>query len=110
KIWPPASQRCLCLTNKKVDFPDLNSIEHLWVQFGCAICARVTNRTTLAGLQQMLIEEWDTIQQQNMTKLIINVRERCQAVVQRPHQLCRIPFTFSLTLQWQLLEKIVEKL
>uniref|UniRef100_A0A3B5M464 Uncharacterized protein n=1 Tax=Xiphophorus couchianus TaxID=32473 RepID=A0A3B5M464_9TELE len=62
-------------------FPDLNSIEHLWVQFGCAICARVTNRTTLADLQQMLIEEWDTIQQQNMTKRVINVRERCQAVV-----------------------------
>ena len=30
-------------------------------QLGHAFCARVTKTTTLADLQQMLVEEWDAI-------------------------------------------------
>ena len=61
--------------------PDLNPIEHLWDQLGRAVHARVTNRTTLADLSQILIEEWDAIPQQNVAKLVTSMRRRCQAVV-----------------------------
>ncbi|KAJ8247872.1 hypothetical protein GJAV_G00251530 [Gymnothorax javanicus] len=49
--------------------PDLDPIEHLWDQLGRAIRARVTNTTTLAGLRQMLVEEWDAAPQQCVTRL-----------------------------------------
>ncbi|CAH1253196.1 Hypp1108 [Branchiostoma lanceolatum] len=39
--------------------PDLNPIEHLWDQLGRAVRARVTERTTLADLGRLLVEEWD---------------------------------------------------
>uniref|UniRef100_A0A3Q0SGT9 Tc1-like transposase DDE domain-containing protein n=1 Tax=Amphilophus citrinellus TaxID=61819 RepID=A0A3Q0SGT9_AMPCI len=45
--------------------PDLNPI-------------KVTNTTTLADL---LVEEWDVIPQQCVTKLMTSMRRRCQAVV-----------------------------
>ena len=61
--------------------PDLNPIEHLWDQLGRAVHARVTNRTTLADLRQILIEEWDAIPQQNVARLVTSMRRRCQAVV-----------------------------
>ncbi|KAL7854203.1 hypothetical protein AOLI_G00210470 [Acnodon oligacanthus] len=61
--------------------PDLNPIEHLWNQLGRAVHARVTNTTTLADLQQMLVEEWEAIPQQCVTSLVTSMRRRCQAVV-----------------------------
>ena len=61
--------------------PDLNPIEHLWDQLGHAVHARVTNTTTLADLRQMLVEEWDAIPQQCVTRLVTSMRRRCQAVV-----------------------------
>ena len=66
--WPAAS-------------PDLNPIEHLWDQLGRAVRLRVTNRTTLADLRHILIEEWDAIPQQNVARLVTSMRRRCQAVV-----------------------------
>ena len=60
---------------------DLNPIEHLWDQLGRAVRARVTNITTLADLRQMLVEEWDAIPQQCVTRLVTSMRRRCQAVV-----------------------------
>ena len=50
--------------------PDLNPIEHLWDQLGRAVYARVTHRTTLADLKQMLVEEWDAIPRQNVAELV----------------------------------------
>uniref|UniRef100_A0A3P9CW80 Uncharacterized protein n=1 Tax=Maylandia zebra TaxID=106582 RepID=A0A3P9CW80_9CICH len=41
-----------------------------------ACSPNLNNTTTLAHLQQMLVEEWDAIPQQCVTKL---VRRRCQA-------------------------------
>uniref|UniRef100_A0A3P9BKH9 Uncharacterized protein n=1 Tax=Maylandia zebra TaxID=106582 RepID=A0A3P9BKH9_9CICH len=49
---------------------DLNSTEHLWDQLGHAVCARVTNTTTL-----------DAIPQQCVTKLVTSMSRRCQAVL-----------------------------
>uniref|UniRef100_A0A3B4H5V0 Tc1-like transposase DDE domain-containing protein n=1 Tax=Pundamilia nyererei TaxID=303518 RepID=A0A3B4H5V0_9CICH len=60
---------------------DLNPTEHLWDQLGRAVLTRVTNATTLADLQQLLVEEWDAIPQQCVTKLATSMRRRCQAVV-----------------------------
>ena len=62
--------------------PDLNPIEHLWDQLGRAVGKRVTNATTLAGLRQILVDEWNAIPQQRITKLINSMWTRCQAVVQ----------------------------
>ena len=59
---------------------NLNPIEHLWDQLGRAVYARVTHRTTLADLKQMLVEEWDAIPQQNVAKLVSSMRRRCHAV------------------------------
>ena len=56
--------------------PDLNPIEHLWDQLG-----RVSNTTTLADLQRLLVEEWNAIPQQRVTRLVTGMRKRCQAVV-----------------------------
>ena len=61
--------------------PDLIPIEHLWDQLGRAVRARVTNTTTLADLRPMLVEEWDAIPKQCVTRLVTSMRRRCQAVV-----------------------------
>ena len=58
--------------------PDLNPIEYLWDQLGRAVRARVTNTTTLADLRQMLVEEWDAIPQQCVTRLVTSMRRRRQ--------------------------------
>ena len=57
--------------------PDLNPIEYLWDQLGRAVRARVTNATMLADLRQILVEEWDAIPQQCMTRLVTSMRRRC---------------------------------
>ena len=59
--------------------PDLNPIQHLWDQLGRAVRLRVSNRTTLADLQHILIEEWDA--QQKVARLVTSMRRRCEAVV-----------------------------
>lgn len=61
--------------------PDLNPIEQLWDQLGRAVRTRVTNETTLADLRQILVEEWNAIPQQRVTRLVHSMRRRCQAVV-----------------------------
>uniref|UniRef100_A0A3Q3GAI9 Tc1-like transposase DDE domain-containing protein n=1 Tax=Labrus bergylta TaxID=56723 RepID=A0A3Q3GAI9_9LABR len=68
---------------------DLNPIEHLWDQLGRAVHARVTNTTTLADLQQRLVEEWGAIPQQCVTRLVTSMMRGCQAKVEAaplPHR------------------------
>ena len=60
---------------------DLNPIEYFWDQLGRAVRIRVTNATMLADLRQILVEEWDAIPQQCVTRLVTSMRRRCQAVV-----------------------------
>ena len=61
--------------------PDLNPIEHLWDQLGRSVRQRVTDRTTLADLRLILVEEWNAIPQLLVTRLVNGMRRRCQAVV-----------------------------
>ncbi|CAH1267810.1 TAZ [Branchiostoma lanceolatum] len=60
---------------------DLNPIEHLWDQLGRAVRARVTERTMLADLGRLLVEEWDAIPQHRIARLVTSMRRRCRAVV-----------------------------
>ncbi|CAH1271563.1 DNPEP [Branchiostoma lanceolatum] len=50
--------------------PDLDPIEHLWDQLRRAVRARVTERTTLADLGRLLLEEWDAIPQHRIARLV----------------------------------------
>lgn len=61
--------------------PDLNPIEHLWDQLGRSVRQRVTDRTTLAELRLILVEEWNAIPQARVTRLVNSMRRRCNAVV-----------------------------
>ena len=47
------------------------SDKYLSDQLGCAIRARVTNTTTFTDLWKMLVEEWDAIPQQCVTRLVL---------------------------------------
>ena len=69
------------LQNLGVERMEFNPIEQLWYQLRCAVRARVTNTTRLADLPQTLVEEWDAIPQQRVTRLVTSMRRRCQAVV-----------------------------
>ncbi len=60
--------------------PDLNPIENLWDQLGRAARKRVTSATSLAQLQQILIQEWNAIPQDRVRRLVSSLR-RCQTVV-----------------------------
>ena len=61
--------------------PDLNPIEHLWDQLGHAVRVRVTNTAPLADLHRLLVEEWNAIPPQRVTRLVTSMRRSCQAVV-----------------------------
>ena len=52
-----------------------------WDNLGCAVRARVTNANMLADLRQILVEEWDAIPQQCVTRQVTSMRRRCQAIV-----------------------------
>ena len=41
----------------------------------------VTNTTTMVDLKRHLVEEWNAIPQQRVTRLVTSMRRRCQAVV-----------------------------
>lgn len=69
---------------------DLNLMEEFWDQLGCAICSRVTNTTSLADLWQMLVEEWDPILQQCVSKLVTNMRKRYQTRTEHGSSICSL--------------------
>lgn len=62
--------------------PDLSPIEHLWDQLG----RRLSRRTPAPANRQQLItalqEEWESIPQDNIRRLVRSMRRRCQACVQ----------------------------
>ena len=58
--------------------PDLNPIEHTWDMLGRAIAGAPIN--SVEDLARALLEAWDNIPQKNITKVILSMHRRCQAV------------------------------
>lgn len=71
---------------------DLNLMEEFWDQLGCAVCSRMTNTTRLADLWQTLVEEWDPILQQCVSKLVTNMRKRYQTGTEYGSSICSLGF------------------
>ena len=61
--------------------PDLNPIELLWEQLGRTVQLRIEARTTIAQLRNFLIEEWNTLGQDHVNRLIMSMRRRCIACI-----------------------------
>lgn len=61
--------------------PDLNPIEPVWDMLGRRIRSRVPTPMTLNELRGALLEEWETIQQNEISHLIEGMPRRMQAVI-----------------------------
>lgn len=61
--------------------PDMNPIEHAWDMLQKAVSARPVQPTTVPQLRTALQEEWARLPQQQLRRLISNMRRRCQAVI-----------------------------
>ena len=64
-----------------VDVPDLNPIEHVWDQQGCAVHQRLTPEHNLCHVRQFLQEEWDRLTQANIRTLVTNMSARVAACI-----------------------------
>ena len=60
---------------------DMNPIEHLWDILGRRIRARPAPPQTHAELRQALIEEWNTIPQYQINRLITSMPRRIDALI-----------------------------
>lgn len=60
--------------------PDLNPIEHVWDMLKRRIRARNNAPTTVAELQNALIEEWENIDQEDIARVIQSMPRRLEAV------------------------------
>lgn len=61
--------------------PDLNPIEHLWDHLKRKVRSRDPAPTTLQELEEAVIEEWASIPQEELIKLVRSMRERMEAVI-----------------------------
>lgn len=61
--------------------PDLNPIEHCWDGLDRAVRQRAVQPTTLAELEQALVQEWVALSQRYINKLVESVPRRIQAVI-----------------------------
>ena len=61
--------------------PDLNPIEHIWDELERRLRARQISPTNLQDLRVALTEEWQSIPQRKIKKIINSMRKRCQAVM-----------------------------
>ena len=61
--------------------PDLNPIEHLWDQLKCRVYACDRPPRDLRDLREAVIAEWDLLPQNNVLRLVRNMRRRCEAVI-----------------------------
>ena len=60
--------------------PDINPIEHLWDNLDKRIRRRQNPPTNVNELRTALLEEWNNIPQDDINKLVLSMRRRCQAV------------------------------
>uniref|UniRef100_A0A3B3R2W7 Tc1-like transposase DDE domain-containing protein n=1 Tax=Paramormyrops kingsleyae TaxID=1676925 RepID=A0A3B3R2W7_9TELE len=67
-VWPSMS-------------PDLNPIEHVGDQLKQRLEDRTPPPRDLAELCVALVEEWNTLPQNNIMRLVRSMRRRCQAVI-----------------------------
>ena len=61
--------------------PDLNPIEHIWDELEKRLRARQISPTNLQDLRVALTEEWQSIPQLKIKKIINSVRKLYQAVM-----------------------------
>lgn len=59
--------------------PDLNPIEHIWVDLKKAVEKR--NPQSLSDLKQIIKEEWDKLSASRCAKLISSMEKRCENVI-----------------------------
>lgn len=62
--------------------PDLNPIEHLWDVVGRQLRDRQPPPASLDDVEQMVIEIWNEIDQDQIRSLISSMNRRCQAVIE----------------------------
>ncbi|KAL6479536.1 hypothetical protein MHYP_G00129690 [Metynnis hypsauchen] len=80
KVWRRCRERYAnCCTDRVISFGGGSVM--VWGGISLTGKTRVTNTTTLADLRQLLVEGWDAIPQQCVTRLVTSMRKRCQAVV-----------------------------
>jgi len=76
------------LRNHNVDFiddwpsksPDLNPIEHVWDNLDRRVRRRLNPPNNVNELRAALLEAWNNIPQADISKLVLSMRHRCQAV------------------------------
>ena len=61
--------------------PDLNPIEHVWDMLQVRVRARQNPPTTARELETALMEEWNLVPQQQISRLILSMRRRCMSVI-----------------------------
>jgi transposase len=61
--------------------PDMSPIEHLWDELKRRIYARVPQPLRVQDLRQAAIQEWNNIPQAIITRVVISMRQRCQALI-----------------------------
>lgn len=66
--WPPRS-------------PDMNPIEHLWDIVGRQLRLRQHPPASLQDIETMVIDIWNSIEQDQIAHLISSMPRRCEAVV-----------------------------
>ena len=79
---------CYTISHICVMFKAINTmgVSHRMCQnqcswFGRAVRRRITDGTTLRDLRRILVEEWNTIPQIRVQRLIMSMRRRCQDVI-----------------------------
>jgi hypothetical protein len=59
--------------------PDLNPIEHIWVDLKKAI--EIRNPNSLEELKTIIVEEWKKLPKERCANLIASMKRRCEAVI-----------------------------
>jgi hypothetical protein len=67
--------------------PDLNPIEHVWDQLDRRVRKRRNPPLTIQEVTQALIEEWESIPQESLRRLVRSMPRRCEGIHSiKPHQ------------------------